>query len=77
MNFINPVQTVANSLPNKNPVIVLDKISPNGKEKVLIVHQKIIHTTLSILKQLNQFYANISINSEMTESIAAQGECEL
>lgn len=68
---------MAQSLPTREAIVVIDKISPNGKEKILIVQQRTIHLALMILQELNHYYSGIEINREMIREVASQGEIEL
>ena len=77
INFLNEVQTVADSLPNTNEIIVLDKISPNGKQKKLIVDSRTLHIALMILKDINPHYAQIQIRNNLIRKIAQEGEASL
>ena len=77
LNFVNPMQTVAHSLPNPSPVIVIDIISPNGKTKNLLVEQRLVHIALMILKDRNPFYAEIEIDREVLRQPASREDVEL
>ena len=77
LNFINPIQTIANSLPIDNPIIVVDRVSPNGKQKSFVIEQRTVHIALMFLKDENPFYRDISMNRELLRQLAARGEAEM
>ena len=77
MNFVNQVQAVANSLPNENSIIVIDRVSPNGKVKKLIVDPKTIHVALVLLKDINPHFNAIEINRNLIKQVSEGGETSL
>ena len=68
---------MVDSLPNTCPIVVFDRISPNGKQKTLVVEQRLVHMALLLLKEINPFYANIEIDENILMENADREEIEL
>ena len=77
MNFINQNQSIIMKLPNNYHIIIVDKISPNGKLKTLMVEQKKVHGALLFLKGSNQFFKDIEINEQLFLQRPISDETEL
>ena len=69
MNLSNPMQSVAKKLPIASRYIKIDKISPHGEEKTMLVKTDTIYECLRFLKANNCFYKDIEFNDEEEEVV--------
>ncbi|MEN2500612.1 MAG: hypothetical protein MHMPM18_004764 [Marteilia pararefringens] len=63
MNFLNPVHVIGKKLPSKSKYLLVDSVSPQGKEKKLFVNSRRLTSCLQWLSANNPFYSQIEIDT--------------
>ncbi|MEN2496007.1 MAG: hypothetical protein MHMPM18_000579, partial [Marteilia pararefringens] len=63
INFGNPVQKLASKLPCKSNYLLIDSVSPHGRERQLFVNASRISESLTWLEEHNKFYRDVQIDT--------------